>query len=313
MTIGHRRIEAIAKGQRGSFSRSQAHASGLSDRQLRRRVQSGVLQQVGPHAFRIWGASRTPLVDLTSLLLDIGEPCAASGPTAAGLHGFDGFALAPPFHVTVPRDRNVRRIGSIVHTTSQFGPLERTVVGGLACTSPCRTIIDLARCCSAAALARAIDSAIRDRLASEEQLHRRIAALRGHGRHGIPALLDVLNGNEVTRGAHSWLEREFLRLVASAGLPRPATQQVLTRAGDRMVRRLPFPGDERRRRAARLPLPSHKGSAPSGRRAGQRAHAGGVRPLSVRLRPCRARTGERAHHHHPRPPGVSVRDATIST
>jgi hypothetical protein len=236
MTIGHRRIEAIAKGQRGSFSRSQAHASGLSDRQLRRRVQSGVLQQVGPHAFRIWGASRTPLVDLTSLLLDIGEPCAASGPTAAGLHGFDGFALAPPFHVTVPRDRNVRRIGSIVHTTSQFGPLERTVVGGLACTSPCRTIIDLARCCSVAALARAIDSAIRDRLASEEQLHRRIAALRGHGRHGIPALLDVLNGNEVTRGAHSWLEREFLRLVASAGLPRPATQQVLTRAGDRMVR-----------------------------------------------------------------------------
>jgi len=151
MTIGHRRIEAIAKGQRGSFSRSQAHASGLSDRQLRRRVQSGVLQQVGPHVFRIWGASRTPLVDLSSLLLDIGEPCAASGPTAAGLHGFDGFALAPPFHVTVPRDRNVRRIGSIVHTTSQFGPLERTVVGGLACTSPCRTIIDLARCCSAEA------------------------------------------------------------------------------------------------------------------------------------------------------------------
>lgn len=178
MTIGHRRIEAIATGQRGSFSRSQAHASGLSDRQLRRRVQSGVLQQVGPHAFRIWGASRTPLVDLSSLLLDIGEPCAASGPTAAGL----------------------------------------------------------ARCCRAEALARAIDSAIRDRLTSEEQLHRRIAALRGHGRHGIPALLDVLNGNEVTRGGHSWLEREFLRLVASAGLPRPATQQVLTRAGDRMVR-----------------------------------------------------------------------------
>jgi hypothetical protein len=38
------------------------------------------------------------------------------------------------------------------------------------------------------------------------------------------------------RGGHSWLEREYLRLTIGAGLPRPMTQQVLSRAGNRMVR-----------------------------------------------------------------------------
>lgn len=49
-------------------------------------------------------------------------------------------------------------------------------------------------------------------------------------------MLDVIAGDEVCRGGHSWLEREFLRLVAAAGLPRPSSQQVLSRAADRMVR-----------------------------------------------------------------------------
>ena len=49
-------------------------------------------------------------------------------------------------------------------------------------------------------------------------------------------LLDVIDGAEVTRGGHSWLEREYLRIIAAAGLPRPETQVVLSRARDRLVR-----------------------------------------------------------------------------
>ena len=46
----------------------------------------------------------------------------------------------------------------------------------------------------------------------------------------------MLAGHEVTRGGQSWLEREYLRLLDRAGLRRPATQQVLSRARDRLVR-----------------------------------------------------------------------------
>lgn len=77
---------------------------------------------------------------------------------------------------------------------------------------------------------------MRDGLVSEDLLHRRIAALRTKGRFGTPKLLDVVEGREITRGGHSWLEREFSRLMAADGFPKPLTQQVLSSTGDRLVR-----------------------------------------------------------------------------
>jgi len=236
MTTDHRRIAAVATGQLGAFTRQQAHRAGLTDRQLRGRVQSGLLDQIGPHAFRIAGAPGGPVADLRALLLDIGQPCWASGPTAAALHGFDGFTLRRPFHVTVPRERNVRRMGAVVHSTAHLPQLDREAVAGLPTTSPTRTIVDLARDETPPRLTATVDGALRDGLTSEDLLHRRITALRTRGRYGIPMLLDVLDGRECTRGGHSWLEREFLRLVATADLPAPETQAVLTTAGDHLVR-----------------------------------------------------------------------------
>ncbi len=67
-------------------------------------------------------------------------------------------------------------------------------------------------------------------------MHRRITQLRSSGRYGIPQLLAVIEGSEISRGGHSWLERTFLELCERAVLPRPRTQQVLTKAGDRLVR-----------------------------------------------------------------------------
>jgi hypothetical protein len=226
----------MATGQLGVVSRSQARAAGLSDDQLRGRVQSGLLHQLGPNVFRIAGAPVTPDADLRALLLDLGSPCWVAGPTAAALHGFDGFMLRKPFHVVVPRRRNPRRVGAVIHSTDVIDPIDREQVRGFPVTSPARTLIDLARDAPRDQLTRALDSAIRDGGTVERHLHERIVALRSRGRFGIPTLLDVIEGVEVTRGGHSWLERRFLTLVAGLDLPRPVTQKVLTRAGDRMVR-----------------------------------------------------------------------------
>src|SRR5258705_10182537 len=67
------------------------------------------------------------LIILAELVADIGEPCWVSGATAAALHGFDGFELRPAFHVTTPRDRNVRRIGHAVHTTYEIPLIDRGI------------------------------------------------------------------------------------------------------------------------------------------------------------------------------------------
>lgn len=236
MTNSYERLMALATGQLGTFTRAQAYDHGLSDRQLRSRVQSGFLVQTGPNSFRVAGSPSTLLAELNALVLDVGDPVWVGGPTAAALHGFDGFVLRRPFHLTVPRDRCIKRWNAIIHRSNTIDLIDRTALHGIPALSPTRTMIELARFASSAELAAALDSGIRDGLLSEDLLHRRVMALRSQGRFGLPLLAEVIAGHEVTRGGHSWLEREYLRLLHEAGLPLPEMQQVLSRAGDRLVR-----------------------------------------------------------------------------
>lgn len=230
------RLRAVAEGQLGSFTKAQAKAAGLSDRELRRGVHSRLLDRAGVRTYTSGLMPRTLLGDLTALMLDIGQPCWASGPTAAALHRFDGFRLARPFHVMVLRGRFLDRVGAVIHTSQDLPAIDRETSQGVPVLSPTRTLIDIAGSTDSSALTAALDGAIRDGLADEDHLLRRIFALRGRGRYGLPKLVDVISGSEITRGGHSWLEREFLAKSHLAGLPRPLTQQVLSRAKNRLVR-----------------------------------------------------------------------------
>ncbi len=236
MTDTDRRIAALAAGQLGTFSRAQATDVGLSNRQLRSRVMSGSLVQTGPNAFRVAGTPDNLRGQLGALLLDVGDPVWVAGPTAAALHGISGFSLRRPFHVVLPRDRNVRRVGVVIHRSDHLAPLDCEHIDEVPVTSPTRTLIDLARHASPAQLLTAVESALELQLTSEDLLHRRIGALRSRGRFGIPTLLAVIERRELTAGGESWLEREYLRLIQKAGLPRPSTQVVLARTNDHAVR-----------------------------------------------------------------------------
>lgn len=236
MTNTYRRILAVATGQLGLLSRRQANGVGVTDAQLRSRVSSGSLLQVGANTFRLPGAPSTAVAELRALILDVGGDVWASGRTAAALHQFDGFPLKPPFDVTVMRGRDVKRVGHRIHTTASLDLIDRATAGGIPTLSAARTLIDLARSASPEELTVAFDSGLRDGRFNEALVHRRIHALRNRGRFGIPRLIEAIEGSEAIRGAHSWLEREYLRLLAEAGLPRPQTQRVLSRAGDRLVR-----------------------------------------------------------------------------
>lgn len=176
------------------------------------------------------------LTDLDRLMDGIGGLCLASGPTAAAIHGFDGFALAPPYHVMIGRGRSVSRVGHVVHTATRLPLIDRSMVEDVPCTSPTRTLFDLAATLDARSLTVAYDSALRDGGTSDDFVFRQLAARRSRGHKGTEAMLRVAEGAEIVRGGQSWLERAFLELVASAGLPRPATQQVLARRRNRLIR-----------------------------------------------------------------------------
>ena len=176
------------------------------------------------------------LLELRELIVSVGPPSWAYGQTAAALDGFDGFRLEPPFHVVVPRERSVNRSGHLVHRGRDIIRLDMDEVDGVPKMSATRTIIDLAGSETRERLAAAIDSALRNRLTSEDFLHRRIVELRCRGRAGLAGLVSVLEGNEITRGGHSWLERRFLVLLAQAGLPRPETQAIVGTRNLRLIR-----------------------------------------------------------------------------
>jgi len=236
MTEHLRRVADIATGQHGVVTARQIGAAGMTAAELRRRIQSGVLQRVGSHTYRGLFAPTSILGELAAAVLDCGPGAVASGPSAAALHGFDGFRLRRPLHVTVPRGRNIQRAALHVHTTSDLPRIDRATVERVSTMSATRTLIDLARFVGPVQLTAALDSSLRDGRTSEDLLHRRIASLRSSGRYGIPQLLAVIEGCEASRGGHSWLERRFLELCAGASLPKPLTQQVMSRAQDRLVR-----------------------------------------------------------------------------
>lgn len=190
--------------------------------ELRRRDQSGIPDRHLSH--------------LRQMFHRIGPPCWIAHDTSAALHVFDEFELAPPFHFMVPRGRVVHRSGHVVHTSDSIPSLDCETRFGLPVLSPTRTLIHIASTTDPVRLTAALDGALRDGLTTEDFLHRRIAQLRSKGRHGVPRLIAVMDGSEITRGGQSWLEREVLRILAAADLPRPVTQAHLARRGDKLVR-----------------------------------------------------------------------------
>ena len=182
------------------------------------------------------------------------------------------------------RGRHVERTGAKIHTTLELPLIDRALASGSR-HQRARTLIELARTETPRGSPAPLDSGLRDGHLSEDLLHRRIVVLRTKGRYGIPKLLDVIAGVEVIRGGHSWLEREYLRLTTAAGLPKPAMQRVLTRAGDKLVRvDCLYPGTKVV--VELLGYRFHRFSGPTAarRRTGQRPAAQGIRALPVHVR-----------------------------
>lgn len=89
-------------------------------------------------------------------------------------------------------------------------------------TSPVRTLLDVATRMDDARLERAVNEADRLNLIDPETLHSALGSYRGE--RGVRRLRTLLD-RRTFRLTDSELERRFLRLVESAGLPPPTTQQ----------------------------------------------------------------------------------------
>lgn len=223
----------LAADQHGAISARQLRALGVSPKARRNAVAGGVLVPVEATVYVVNGSADTWHRRIQVGLLALGPNAWVSHESAAELHEMEGPARGIVAFTTMRAQRRERLRCGTVHTTTVCGPYDVHMVGGFRCASATRTVLDLAAAgASEESLGKAIDSAIRSRRSAVVVLADRLGELRGRGRYGVRKL-DLLL---LDSGGESVLERKFLTLVRTAGLPRPKTQCRIARSATQVAR-----------------------------------------------------------------------------
>jgi very-short-patch-repair endonuclease len=131
-----------------------------------------------------------------------------------------------PIDITAPCRRGRERNGIRAHRDTSLVSADRAVLDGIPCTTPARTLLDLAGVVPPAELRQALAQAEVDRVADFTAL--REVASRNRGRRGVRRLRMLIDElDPAIRKTRSELERRFLRLCRDAGLPAPEVNETL--------------------------------------------------------------------------------------
>lgn len=242
------RIAALAAEQHGHITRDQLLRAGYSRSAIWRQGCDGHLLPAGRRTYRLPSSARSPDGDVLAACLD--HDGVASHRTAAWLHGLvdrppDVEVLVPRLHRSWPPALSPS--GVVVHTSTDLPVGDIVVVRGVPATSVARTLLCLGalvpRHLTQDALAAVLADACERGLASEAWLFWLLERRRIQGRDGVVAFEEALATRMALGPTESWLEREVLRILDEAGLPRPRVQRRVERRG-RFVGRVDFAYDD---------------------------------------------------------------------
>jgi very-short-patch-repair endonuclease len=210
-------VWALARQQHGVVTRAQLLMLGFSARSIKHRIAKGRLHPVWRGVYAVG----RPELTLHGRWLAAVMSC---GPGAVLSHG-SAAALWKICPVTTSRIEVSLRLGLprrpkgiVVHRRTSPG--EATRHCGVPVTTPIFTLIDLATLLGREQLEAAVNEADRLDLTDPEEL--RAALDKIPRRHGIALMRELLDRRTFTF-TDSELERHFLLLVRTAGLPAPLT------------------------------------------------------------------------------------------
>ena len=219
-----RRLAELAGRQYGVVSAGQIAELGLSGSGLRSRIASGRLHRIHHGVFAVGHRVLRTEGRYMAAVLSCGGGAVLSHRSAAAHWGIRR-SDRERVEVTTRRGaRSQRRVD--VHTTRWLPASHTDVLEGIPVSAPHRTLLDLAEVLTSAQLRRAVDQA--DVLGLLDHRSCRKLLLAAAGRHGLPRLAAALaasrDGPRLTR---SELEERVLRLLDSAGLPRPEVNAIV--------------------------------------------------------------------------------------
>lgn len=228
MFEGEVRALDIAARQYGVLTKKQALEEKMTERQIQHRLATERWATMHPGVYRVVGAPMSPRQRAMAACLWLGDDACISHTTSARVLRLDGVPKKSTLHMSMPFDVRVatrRPRPFVLHRLKPFEPVDRTTVDDLPCTSPVRTLIDLAGVVSEESLEIAFESARRLGLLSVDRLAQRFVEIGGRGRKGsarVRALLEDQDPGE--RPLESPLEVKMWRLLRGSNVPRPERQ-----------------------------------------------------------------------------------------
>jgi very-short-patch-repair endonuclease len=223
-----RRALRRAAGQWGALSLVQAEEDGLTQRMVRKRVETGVLIRRAPGVFVFAGAPHGWEQDLIVACLHAGPGSAASHRSAARLFRLPGWNL-DTIEITAPR-RVVSPI-AIVHTGNLPANQIRRVKG-IPVTDPTRLLCDIGAVVSPDRVEEALDACLIRGLTSPNYLLRRLQENGGRGVRGTGAIREILASRDpANMPSESVLETRFRTLLRRRRLPMPEQQRAIYHNG----------------------------------------------------------------------------------
>lgn len=209
----------LVRQQHGVIARSQLLGIGLSPRAIEHRVARGRLHPLWRGVYAVGRPAVSQKGRWMAAVLACGPEALLSHRTAATLWGFASTA-GEEIDIVVPVGTYRRQPGIEMHRRSVLGTEHRREVAGIPVTDPTSTLVDLASCVPEWKVERAINEADRLDLIDPQMLRSEIRELEP--RPGMACMRRLLGCDALT---DTGLERKFLAIVRSAGLPRPLTQE----------------------------------------------------------------------------------------
>lgn len=235
-----RSIAERAASQLGHITDTQLLRLGVTAKARRRACEGSRLELVGTRTYRVGGLPPSFEADVMAACLDVGG--VASHRTAAVLHGLAGFRRSdlPAIEVTVEEGRRRTRSPlALIHRTTNLPHGDIVRHGPIPTTNTARTLLGVAALVPEVAeneLRNAIDTAVRDGLATDSWLWWHLERRRCKGRNGVVALEAALSDRAGKGRTESWLERTFLECIEEATLPLPIVQRRVRARGPFVAR-----------------------------------------------------------------------------
>ena len=207
----------IAARQHGVISLRQLLGTGLSRQAVKRRAGKGLLHREFRGVYRVGHRAPSSEARYLGAVLACGDGAVLCGSAAAFLFGLTKGPPSP--EVLAPRRRRVA--GVVTHSVQVLDARDVTSWRSIPITTVPRTLVDLATDLSLDSLAR---------VCHEAEVRHGVTAVavqavleRRPGARAASRLRPIFSGD--IRTTLSKLERDFLALLRSAGLPLPRTNQ----------------------------------------------------------------------------------------